>query len=100
MEKTELINAIRISIQDAYSITKVLEHLACVGEDCSKETKDMSRSFAEIGYALMGVKFDAKKQCTTAKGSGSPYICTADDYACVYHLCPGEIWSLACSAIN
>ena len=41
MEKTELINAIRISIQDAYSITKVLEHLACVGEDCSKETKEL-----------------------------------------------------------
>lgn len=41
MEKTELINAIRISIQDAYSITKVLEHLACVGENCSKETKEL-----------------------------------------------------------
>ena len=67
---------------------------------CSKETKDMSRSFAEIGYALMGAKFDAKKQCTTAKGSGSPYICTADDYACVYQLCPDKIWSLACSVID
>lgn len=68
---------------------------------CSKETKDMSRSFAEVGYALMGVKFDAKKQCTAAKGSNSAYICTADDYACVYQLCPDKkIWSLACSVIG
>lgn len=68
---------------------------------CSKETKDMSRSFAEVGYALMGVKFDAKNQCTAAKGSNSAYICTADDYACVYQLCPDKkIWSLACSVIG
>ncbi len=41
MEKNELINDIRISIQDAHSIMKVLEHLACVGDDCSKEAKDL-----------------------------------------------------------
>lgn len=66
---------------------------------CNKETKDMSRSFAEIGYALMGVRFD-KKQCSTAKGSNSPYICTVDDYACVYQLCPGNSWAMACSVIT
>ena len=37
MEKNELINDIRISIQDAHSIMKVLEHLACIGDDCSKD---------------------------------------------------------------
>ena len=67
---------------------------------CNKETKDMSRSFAEVGYALMGVKFDAKKQCTTTKGSASAYLCTAEDYACVYQLCPDKIWALACSVID
>ena len=41
MEKTELINDIRIFIQDTHSIMKVLEHLACIGDDCSKETKDL-----------------------------------------------------------
>lgn len=44
MEKTEsmqLINDIRVSIQDAYSISKVLEHLACVGDDCSKDAKQL-----------------------------------------------------------
>ena len=41
MEKNELINDIRISIQDAHSIMKVLEHLACIGDDCSKEAKDL-----------------------------------------------------------
>ena len=41
MEKTELITDIRISIQDAHSIMKVLEHLACIGDDCSKEAKDL-----------------------------------------------------------
>ena len=41
MEKTELIKDIRISIQDAHSIMKVLEHLACIGDDCSKEAKDL-----------------------------------------------------------
>ena len=32
MEKNELINDIRISIQDAHSIMKVLEHLASINE--------------------------------------------------------------------
>ena len=41
MGKNELINDIRISIQDAHSIMKVLEHLACIGDDCSKEAKDL-----------------------------------------------------------
>lgn len=67
---------------------------------CNKETKDMTRSFAEIGYALMGVQFNTKNQCTTVKGSGSSYICTADGYACVYRLCPGDTWSLTCSVIE
>lgn len=69
-------------------------------KSCNKETKDMARSFAEIGYALMGVQFNTKNQCTTVKGSGSSYICTADGYACVYRLCPGDTWSLACSVIE
>ena len=41
MEKTDLINDIRISIQEAHSIIKVLEHLACIGDDCSKEAKEL-----------------------------------------------------------
>lgn len=69
-------------------------------KSCNKETKDMARSFAEIGYALMGVQFDAKKQCSTVKGNGTSYVCTADDYACVYQLCPGDMWSLACSVVK
>lgn len=69
-------------------------------KSCNKETKDVSRSFAEIGYALMGVQFDAKKQCSTVKGKESSYVCTADDFACVYHLCPGEMWTMACSVIK
>ena len=40
-ESLELIKAIRISIQDAHSIMKVLEHLACIGDDCSREAKDL-----------------------------------------------------------
>ena len=63
---------------------------------CNKDTKDLSRSFAEIGYTLFGLQFD-KKQCSQQKGSGTPYLCSADDYACVYLLCPGETWSVACS---
>ena len=65
-------------------------------KSCNKETKDFSRSFAEIGYTLMGVTFD-KKQCSQQKGSGTPYLCTADDFICVYRLCPGDAWSLACT---
>lgn len=41
MEKNALINDIRISIQDAHSIMKVLEHLACIGDDCSREAKEL-----------------------------------------------------------
>ena len=41
MAKTELINDIRISIQDAHGIMKVLEHLACIGDNCSKEAKEL-----------------------------------------------------------
>ena len=67
---------------------------------CNKDTKDISREFAKIGYALMGVQFDAKKQCSTVKEKGGIYVCTADDYACIYQLCPGEIWFLACSVIK
>ena len=66
---------------------------------CDKNTKDISRSFAEIAYALMGVQFD-KKQCSQQKGSGTPYLCTLEDYGCVYKLCPGKTWSLACSIVN
>ncbi|MBR6089664.1 MAG: hypothetical protein IKP86_07010 [Anaerolineaceae bacterium] len=70
---------------------------------CNKETKDLARSYAEVGYSLMGVNFNAKQQCKTVKGSGSnnsTYVCTADDYACVYKLCPGDNWSLACSVVE
>lgn len=41
MEMTELIRDIRISIQDAHGILKVLEHLACIGDDCSMEAKEL-----------------------------------------------------------
>ena len=37
----KLLNDIRISIQEAYNISKVLEHLACIGDDCSQEAKDL-----------------------------------------------------------
>lgn len=40
-EAVKLIKDIRISIQDAHSIMKVLERLACIGDDCSKEAKDL-----------------------------------------------------------
>ena len=40
-EAVKLIKDIRISIQDAHSIMKVLEHLACIDDDCSKEAKDL-----------------------------------------------------------
>ncbi len=68
-------------------------------KSCNKATKDISREFAEIGYALMGVKFD-KKQCSQSKTSGTPYVCLIDDYACVYQLCPGDMWSLVCSVVK
>ena len=41
MERTELINDIRVSIQEAYNITKVLERLAYVGDGCSKDAKQL-----------------------------------------------------------
>ena len=66
-------------------------------EKCNKETKDLSKSFAEIGYALMGVQFDAKKQCTQMKENGGSMVCTAGDTVCVYRLCPDTSWALACS---
>ena len=68
-------------------------------KSCSKDTKDISRGFSEVGYALMGIQFD-KKQCSQQKGSGTPYLCTAEDFACVYRLCPGETWALGCSVIR
>ena len=40
-EAVKLIKDIRISIQDAHAIMKVLERLACIGDDCSKEAKDL-----------------------------------------------------------
>ena len=66
-------------------------------DKCNKETKDLSRGFAEVGYALMGVKFDAKKQCRQLKENGGSSVCTTDDMICVYRLCPGQSWALACS---
>ena len=66
---------------------------------CNNETKDLSRSFAEIGYALMGEQFE-KKQCTQSKDKGTPYFCSKEDYACVYELCPGNMWAMACSVIK
>ena len=68
-------------------------------KSCSKDTKDISRGFSEVGYALMGIQFD-KKQCSQQKGSGTPYLCTAEDFVCVYRLCPGETWALGCSVIR
>jgi len=68
-------------------------------KSCGKDTKDLSRSFAEIGYSLMGLQFE-KKQCSQQKGSGTPYLCSAEDSACVYRLCPGKTWALACSQVK
>ena len=67
---------------------------------CNKETKDLSKSFASITYVMMGVEFNAKKDCTQVKDAGSSMVCTAEDYACVYQLCPDETWSLACSILE
>ena len=36
-----MINAIRVSIQDAYNISKVLEHLACLGDTCADDAKQL-----------------------------------------------------------
>ncbi len=40
-EAVKMINDIRISIQDAHSIMKVLEHLACIDDDSRREAFDM-----------------------------------------------------------
>lgn len=66
-------------------------------KSCSKSTKDISRSFAEVGSALMGVQFDEKKQCTTAAENDGTVVCRGDDYICVYRLCPETMWAYACS---
>lgn len=66
-------------------------------DKCNKETKDLSRSFADVAYTLMGVKFDGKKECQQLKENGGSVVCTSEDTVCVYRLCPGESWALACS---
>lgn len=40
-ESLGLIKAVCGSIQDAYSIKKILEHLACIGDNCTQEAKEM-----------------------------------------------------------
>lgn len=69
-------------------------------KSCNKDAKDTSRSFAEVGAALMGVQFDSKKQCTTLKENGGTVVCTGEDFACVYRLCPDENWAYACSVLT
>ena len=69
-------------------------------KSCNKDTKDTSKSFAAIAYVLMGVEFDAKKQCTQTKDNGGTMICTAEDFVCAYRLCPDANWSLACSVLE
>ena len=66
-------------------------------EKCSKETKDLSKSFAQVAYRLMGIEFRTSKQCRQVPENGGAMVCTADDHACVYRLCPGETWALACT---
>ena len=66
---------------------------------CNKATKDMAKSFAEIGFALMGVEFKSK-QCTQSKDNGGMMVCSADDFVCVYRLCPDQNWALACSELG
>ena len=66
---------------------------------CKKDTKDMAKSFAEVGFALMGVEFKSK-QCTQSKDNGGTMVCTADDFVCVYRLCPEQNWALACSELG
>ena len=65
-------------------------------DKCSRDTKDTSRQFAEVAKTMMGVSFE-KNQCSQSNASGTPYICLAEDYACVYQLCPGTSWSYTCS---
>lgn len=66
---------------------------------CKKDTKDTSRSFAEVGAALMGVSFTSK-QCTTSSENGGTVVCKGEDFACVYRLCPEENWVYACSVLT
>ena len=66
-------------------------------EKCNKETKDLSRGFADVAYAMMGVKFNAKKECQQLKENGGSVVCTSEDTVCVYRLCPEKSWALACS---
>ena len=66
-------------------------------EKCNKETKDLAKSFAEVAKKLMGTEFKTTKECRQAPENGGTMICTAEDYACVYRLCPGETWAYACT---
>ncbi len=68
-------------------------------DSCSKETKDIAKNFAEVGFALMGVIFSSK-QCSQSKENGGTMVCKADDFACVYRLCPEQSWALACSELE
>lgn len=69
-------------------------------DKCSKDTKDMSREFAKVGYAMMGVEFNSKNQCTQTKDASAQVVCAADDYACVYKLCPGASWTMICTELT
>ena len=66
---------------------------------CGKDTKDTAKSFAEVGFALMGVEFKTR-QCKQSKENSGMMVCTADDFACVYTLCPEKNWALACSELE
>ncbi len=69
-------------------------------DKCGKDIKDASRELAKAGYAMMGVEFNAKSQCTQAKDSSAQVVCTAEDYACAYKLCPGTTWAIVCTEIT
>lgn len=79
-------------------------------KDAQAADDDLKGSFSGIGiqftirkaiaYVLMGVEFDAKKQCTQTKDNGGTMICTAEDFVCAYRLCPDANWSLACSVLE
>ena len=68
-------------------------------EKCNKDTKEVSKSFAEVGFALMGVEFKTK-QCKQSADNGGTMVCTADDFVCAYRLCPESSWALACSTLE
>ena len=67
-EAVKLIKDIRISIQDAHSIMKVLERLACIGDDCSKEAKDL----------YWAILYDCAKNIKLR----------LDEYSCGFVYCP------------